>query len=418
MAHGDRDYDLVLWGATGFTGALVAEYLVAREGVGKRLRWAIAGRNRAKLEAVRRELASRDPSAGAEALPILEGDSHDPASLARLAASTRVLVTTVGPYALHGTALLRACAAGGTDYCDLTGEVQWLHRSIAEFDTPARDSGARLVHCCGFDSVPFDMGVWFLQREALARHGKPFTEVHGVVRRIRGSFSGGTYASMLNLVEEASREPALRRVLTDANALLPAGHGLGRGRTRNGVFEERALGVWTAPFVMAAVNTKIIRRSNALRGYPWGRDFGYEESMATGPGTGGRLRALGMAAGLGGFMASAAIGPGRAVLRRVLPAPGEGPDRAAREAGSYRIDFLGLATEDTPGLIASVSASLDPGYGSTARMLAECALCLAQDEVATGGGSWTPSACLAEPLLKRLGDRAGLDFALRDKSTT
>ncbi|MFM7273057.1 MAG: saccharopine dehydrogenase family protein, partial [Gammaproteobacteria bacterium] len=356
------------------------------------------------------------PGFPADALPILDADGHDPASLARLAARTRVLVSTVGPYALHGTELLRACAEAGTDYCDLTGEVQWLHRVIADFDPVARASGARLVHCCGFDSVPFDMGVWYLQREALARQGRAYAEVHGVVRRIRGSFSGGTYASMLNLVEEASREPALRRVLTDANALLPAGHARGRGRTRNGVAEEPALGVWTAPFVMAAVNTKIVRRSNALLGSPWGEDFRYEESMATGTGTSGRLRALGMAAGLGGFMASAAIGPGRALLRRVLPAPGEGPDRAAREAGSYRIDFVGVAPQEAPRLVASVSASRDPGYGSTARMLAECALCLAQDGVSSDGGSWTHAACMAEPLLERLRGRAGLDFTLREQA--
>ena len=416
MRHDTREFDLLLWGATGFTGALVAEYLAAREGLGGRLRWAIAGRNRSKLEKVARALADQVPGFRAEALPILEADGHDPASLAKLVARTRVLISTVGPYALHGTELLRACAEAGTDYCDLTGEVQWLHRVIAAFDPVARESGARLVHCCGFDSVPFDMGVWFLQREALARHGRPYSEVHGVVRRIRGSFSGGTYASMLNLVEEASREPALRRVLSDANALLPQGHGRGRGRTRNGVTEEPTLGVWTAPFVMAAVNTRIVRRSNALLGSPWGEDFSYEESMATGTGTSGRLRAIGMAAGLAGFMASAAISPGRALLRRVLPAPGEGPDRAAREAGSYRIDFVGLRPQEAPLLVASVSASLDPGYGSTARMLAECALCLAQDPVASGGGSWTPAACMAEPLLERLRSRAGLDFALREQA--
>lgn len=413
MASGARDFDLVLWGATGFTGSLVAEYLARTEGCGGKLRWAIAGRNKARLQALARELESLVPGFDAAALPALEASLDDAASLARLAASTRVLLSTVGPYALFGAPLVRACAEGGTDYCDLTGETQWIHQMIADFDATARRTGARIVHCCGFDSVPFDMGVWFLQR-TLAEHGAPPSGVvRGVVRKLRGAFSGGTYASLLNAVEEAAASPRLRRMSGDANSLLPPALVAPRARAELGMGFQGQLSVWTAPFVMATINTKILRRSNALLGFPWGKEFRYEESMSTGRGFSGRARAWLVAGGLGAFMGMAAFGPTRSLLRRLLPAPGEGPDRKARESGFYEIDFL-AETGASPRLVATVAASLDPGYASTARMIAECALCLAQDDVSTAGGSWTPASCMAEPLLARLLSRAGLRFSVRE----
>jgi len=408
-----RDFDIVLWGASGFTGSLVAEYLATVPG----LRWAIAGRNPAKLAGVARGLEALVPGFDPTALPVIEASIDNPESLSRLAQSARVVLSTVGPYALYGTELLRACAESGTDYCDLTGEVQWIHRMVAAFDATAKRSGARIVHCCGFDSVPFDMGVWYLQ-QALAERGNPVaTEVRGVVRRMRGAMSGGTYASLMNAVEEATVDPAVRRIGSNANALLPPELGASRDRAALGLGFEPALGLWTAPFVMATINTKVLRRSNALMGFPWGRDFRYEESMATGKGLGGRLRAWMVTAGLGAFMAAASFGPTRALLTRLLPAPGEGPDRSARERGSYSVDFI--ASGKTPGsaaLIANVSASLDPGYASTSRMIAECALCLAQDNVPAPGGSWTPSSCMGAQLLPRLEARAGLRFSVRAPS--
>lgn len=410
MNRNDREFEIVLWGATGFTGALVAECLAAVPG----LRWAIAGRDRGKLDAVAARLAVSVPGFDAAALRIQVASIEDPGSLARLATSTRVVLSTVGPYALYGTELVRACAVSGTDYCDLTGEVQWIHRMIAAFDAPARSSGARLVHCCGFDSVPFDMGVWFLQRELAARGMPPASTVRGVVRRMRGSFSGGTLASLMNVMDEAARDPGIRRIGGDANALLPPSDASPRARAELGLGFEPGLGLWTAPFVMAAINTKILRRSNALMGYPWGKAFRYEESMATGRGIGGRLRAYGMAGGLGAFMAAAAAGPTRRLLTRMLPAPGEGPDREARERGFYAIDFIAPGdAPERPALVATVSATRDPGYGSTSRMIAECALCLARDGTGTPGGSWTPSACMAEALLPRLISGAGLSFSAR-----
>lgn len=413
MTPRTREFEIILWGATGFTGALVAEYLAAVPG----LRWAIAGRNRQKLERVARELEAQVPGFSAASLPILEAHIDDSASLDRLARATTVVLSTVGPYALYGSALVGACAAAGTDYCDLTGEVQWIHRMIAAYDQPARQSGARLVHCCGFDSVPFDMGVWYLQRELAARGMPAAAEVHGVVRRMRGSFSGGTLASLMNVMEEAAKDPSVRRTASNANALLPPELGAPRARAALGLGFEPALGLWTAPFVMAAINTKILRRSNALLGFPWGRDFRYEESMSTGRGLSGRLRAWSFAGGLAAFMGGAAAGPTRALLKRVLPSPGEGPDRKAREAGCYEIDFIAPGVSpDRPALVATVAASLDPGYGSTSRMIAECALCLARDAVPAGGGSWTPAACLGEALLPRLQTGAGLRFSVRAPS--
>lgn len=404
------EFEIILWGASGFTGALVAEYLAIVPG----LRWAIAGRNRNKLEAVARGLETQLPGFSASTVPVIEASIDDAASLARLARSCRVVLSTVGPYALYGTELLRACAEAGTDYCDLTGEVQWIHRMIAAFDHTAVRTGARLVHCCGFDSVPFDMGVWFLQRALAAQGLPPVSEVHGVVRRMRGAMSGGTFASLMNVMEEATRDPAVRRIGGNANALLPPEAAAPRARAALGLGFEPALDLWTAPFVMATINTKILRRSNALLGYPWGKDFRYEESMATGTGFGGRLRAWAVAGGLGGFMAAAAARPTRSLLKRVLPAPGEGPDRNARESGRYEIDFVAVGSHpEHPGLIATVAASLDPGYGSTSRMIAECALCLARDEVPAAGGSWTPSACMGDKLLPRLQQGAGLRFSVR-----
>ena len=414
MNGSGRKYDLVLWGATGFTGRLVAEYLAEREGVAGPLRWAIAGRNAGKLRELADSLSMSATGASKGALACLSANSADLPSLRTLAARTRVLISAVGPYALHGSGLVQACAEAGTDYCDLSGEVQWIQRMVAKWDAPARASGARILHCCGFDSVPFDLGVWYLQRELQSRFGVYAPAVRGVVRRMRGNFSGGTVASMLNMFDEAARDPALRRLIANANALLPAASAPHREEfLRAGVEYDPVLATWTGPFVMAAINTKIVRRSHALLGAPWTPDFDYTESMATGPGIGGRSRAIALKTGLAAFMLGAALAPTRALMKPLLPKPGEGPDPAARAAGCYEIDFVGLDAERRPLGIATVSADLDPGYGSTSRMLAECALCLAQDSLSTPGGSWTPAAALGAALLRRLETRADVVFKLR-----
>jgi short subunit dehydrogenase-like uncharacterized protein len=400
-------YDLILLGATGFTGRLVAEYLLERYGVDGELHWAIAGRSATKLETLRRELQGENP---ARPLPTLVADNHDAESLAGLVAQTRVVCSTVGPYAQHGTLLVEACADSGTHYCDLTGEVPWVAANIAAFQERAESSGARIVHCCGFDSIPSDLGNWFVQREMQRRHDSTATRVHGRVGKTRGGASGGTIASLLGVLEEAQGNPRLRRQLRDKYLLYPAGEAPGpRVRDQAGVVYDPRFERWTSPFVMALINERVVRRSNALLGFPWGRDFDYDESQLCRS----RGQALVISAGMGGAMLAASTSPGRKLMQRFLPKPGEGPDEQARENGCFELFFHAEHPSDTAkDLRARVSASRDPGYGATSRMLGEAAVCLALDELAVDGGIWTPASALAEALLPRLEANAGLQFTL------
>jgi short subunit dehydrogenase-like uncharacterized protein len=401
---GARDFELILWGATGFTGSLVAEHLQTQHGDG--LRWAIAGRSADKLEALRDRLGAL----GGTAPPRLVADSGDQASIAALAQRAKVVCSTVGPYARHGTGLVAACADHGTHYCDLTGEVPWMAETIARFDEPARDSGARIVHSCGFDSIPSDLGTWFVQSEMLARHGVAARRVHGRVGRTRGGASGGTVASLLGVLEAAGRDRSVRRLLADPYALNPAGAARGQDRPDSvRASYDRHFDQWTGPFVMALINTRVVRRSNALLGFPWGEEFSYDERQLCRS----RARALALAAALGGAMPALALPPLRQLAGRLLPAPGEGPDAKEREAGSFELFFHAEHPDDPDrDLRARVSGDRDPGYGATSRMLGEAAVCLARDELRVGGGVWTPASALAEPLLQRLEARAGLRFEL------
>jgi len=401
-----REFDLILWGATGFTGGLVAEYLAGAYGNG--LRWAIAGRNAGKLEAVRAALAP----ALRDTLPLVLADSADADSLRALAARTRVVCTTVGPYAKYGTPLVAACAAAGTDYCDLTGESQWMARVIAAHQAQAQASGARIVHTCGFDSVPFDMGVWQLQQVAKQRHGAYLPVVKGRMVSFRGGASGGTIASMMAMLEEAAADPAVRRLVADPYALYPPGVPRGdAGPDQRGAVFDPDFGQWTSPFIMAAINTRVVRRSNALLGLPWGVNFRYDEAVLNRS----RGQALIASTATGAGMVAMALSPLRRVAQRFLPTPGEGPDRAQREAGHYDILFLGLDPADrSRDTWLRVGGDLDPGYGSTARMLGEAAVCLASDPRGVEGGFWTPATALGAPYLERLRTRAGLRFEVVD----
>jgi short subunit dehydrogenase-like uncharacterized protein len=409
----ERELDVVVWGATGFTGSLVAAYLAQRYGVGGDLRWALGGRSRDKLEALRDALGG-DTGADVSGLPLVVGDADDEASLAALARRTRVVCTTVGPYARCGSKLVAACARAGTHACDLTGEVQWMRRMIDAHEREAAASGARIVHTCGFDSIPSDLGVFFLQREMRARHGAPSPHVKYRVRKFQGGFSGGTAASMLNLLEESARDPEVRRLVADPYALNPEGRRTGPdGPDQAAPAWDTDFAAWTAPFVMAAVNTRVVRRTNALTGYAYGRDFRYDEAMLMGPGPAGWARAAALSAGLGGVLLAGSIGPLRRALGRMLPAPGEGPSAAEREAGFFDVLLFGEQPDGRgEGLRARVTGDRDPGYGSTARMLGESAVCLARDELAVGGGFWTPASAMGEPLLERLQASAGLAFSL------
>ncbi|HVS62397.1 MAG TPA: saccharopine dehydrogenase NADP-binding domain-containing protein [Thermoanaerobaculia bacterium] len=410
-----HEFDVVVFGATGFTGRLVAELLYASYGATGELRWAIGGRDRDKLERLRAELGGGD-------LPLVVAHSEEPASLVAMVRRTRVVCTTVGPYALYGSNLVEACAREGRHYCDLTGEVQWMRAMIDAHQDAARASGARIVHSCGFDSIPFDLGVLFLQEAMLATHGVPARHVKGRVAAIRGGMSGGTAASMIQVLEESSRAPAIRRLLADPYALDPAGSPRGPDRNdQTGAVWDGDLERWTVPFVMAGINTRIVRRSHALLGHPWGEDFRYDEAMLMPEGQGAlraKLRALAMTAGFAAF----AISPLRAVAKWFLPEPGEGPGPDERLRGFFDILFHGVhervevrdRKRARAPMTVRVTGDRDPGYGSTSKMLAEAAVCLAKDELECEGGFWTPASAMGRRLIDRLQARAGLLFSIVD----
>ena len=390
----DTEFELILFGATGFTGRLVAEYLVKKRPA---IRWALAGRSRDKLERVRDELCAMEPSA--KELPLVVGDSQDRAAMEALARRTRVVCTTAGPYALYGSELLGACAEQGTDYCDLTGETHWVRKMIDAHHARAVETGARIVPSCGFDSIPSDLGVLLLH-EHLAARGKRLAEVQYRVLRMKGGPSGGTIASGLDTAARML-DPTVRRVLADPYGLNPEGM-RGGAQERDSLRPRRdpETGRWLAPFFMAMVNTRVVRRTNALLDFAYGRDFHYEETVDVGAGLAGLTRAAATSTGLtlSGLMAFA---PVRKLATRFLPAPGEGPSREQRENGSFEIELLGRGTQGER-FRARVGARQDPGYGATSWMLAESALCLAEDELPRRGGLLTPASCMGMKLVERL----------------
>jgi len=405
----EREYDVVLFGASGFTGRLVAEYFL-KQYPGKKLHWAMAGRNGSKLEQVRSELP-----AGGKNIPILVADSADMDAMLELANKAKVICTTVGPYALYGSQLVEACARQGTHYCDLTGEVQWMQKMIATHQDTAVASGARIVHTCGFDSIPSDLGVLFLQNAMRATHGVPARHIKYRAAGFSGGFSGGTVASMMNMYEEMARDPSLRKLAADPYALNPAGspRGTDTNDQTGAVFDED-FNRWTLPFVMAAINTRVVRRSNALLDYSYGEDFNYDEATLAPKGQGAvlsKLAALAMSAGT----ASIAIPPTRALVKKFLPSPGEGPTKEAQEKGYFDILLYGVHPQDrSKDMVARVTGDRDPGYGSTSKMLGESAVCLAKDKLSCAGGFWTPASAMGQPLIDRLAARAGLSFSLVD----
>lgn len=395
-----REHDIVLFGATGFTGKLTAGHL-ARTHLAGGLRLALAGRDRTKLEGVRDELAKETPAA--KALPILIADAHDRAALDRVTASTIAVASTVGPYAKYGEPLVAACASAGTHYCDLTGEVTFIRRTIDRHDAEAQRTGARLVHTCGYDSIPSDLGTWFVVKAYRERHGVLPRELVHAAGESRGGASGGTIASVLFLFEEASRDRTVRRLLADPYALVDGPRGHDRGDPL-GVHFERDLGLWTGPFIMAAVNSRVVRRTSSLLekegrgGYGGAR---YTEVMSTGKGARGAIAGAILSAGLTGAMGGLAIGPlRRFVGARFLPKPGEGPSEELRRTGYFVSRFVARGPE---GVVrAKMRGEGDPGYEATSRMLGESAMCLAKDALDTPGGVRTPASTMAPELLARL----------------
>ena len=379
-----REFDIIVYGATGFTGRLVAEYLVQAGVTG----WAMAGRSADKLAQVRDEIAAPADT------PLVVANADDPASLRKMAERARVVLTTVGPYQLYGSDLVAACAAAGTDYLDLCGEPAWMRRMIDAHHAAAQASGSRIVFSCGFDSIPFDLGVLTLQEHAQAAHGRPAPRVKGRVRHMQGGFSGGTAASLKATLAAAAREPGLVKLLASPFALTP---GFSGPRQPTGLIPEydTTLKTWVAPFIMAPINTKNVHRTNFLLGHPWGTDFSYDEMMVA-PGIGDMAKAA--------ADAMAKLNP---LASDKDPKPGEGPSRAEREAGSYDILFAGLMPDGTR-IDCVVIGDRDPGYGSTSKMIAETARCLLDSDRA--GGVWTPGALLGAHLRERLEAKAGLSF--------
>jgi short subunit dehydrogenase-like uncharacterized protein len=405
VSTSDRDqrpFDLIVFGATSFVGQIVVGHLVERSD--RNLRWAMAGRNAAKLDEV---------AATARAtVDRIVADAGDLDAMRALARRTRVIASTVGPYALHGSNLVQACAEEGTDYVDLTGEPQWMRQMIDAHTIAATVSGARIVHSCGFDSIPSDMGVWFTQQESIERFGEPCTRIGMRLAGARGGASGGTIASLLNVVAEMTKDPDLREVMKNPFALAPAHLRSGPAQP-NVTFPQRddLSGQWVAPFVMAGINTKVVQRSHALLDRPWGEDFRYDEAMLTGTGPLGAAKASGVAGAIGGFAAASLLAPVRGVLARfVLPKPGEGPSAASQAKGYFDLRFFG-ETESGRRITVKVTGDRDPGYGSTAKMMVAAALTLAGvDRRTTPGGFWTPSTSMGAALLDALRAEAGLTF--------
>ena len=408
MESSDRDFDVIVWGATGFTGRLVAEYLALTYGVGRQLRWAIAGRSADKLASI----ASMVSESQTEELPQLLADINDPDSIDQLVQKTRVICTTVGPYALYGSVMVEACVKHGTHCCDLTGETPWMRKMIDQHQTAAESSGAKIVHTCGFDSIPSDIGVYFLQQCMREKYLAQAAEIKYRVVSSAGGVSGGTVASMMNMMDEAKTDKSIFETLQDPYALNPLNQPRGPdGNDQMGTVYDHDFRQWSGPFMMAGINTRVVRRSNALLNYSYGREFRYSEAILTGSGPGGYIRALLVALGTGLMGLLAALGPTRALLKKMLPAPGEGPSEQARNMGHFNIELLGKhALDESKNIRISVTGDKDPGYGATSKMLAESAVCLAMDSLTEGGGFLTPASAMGDQLVKRLQQKAGMGF--------
>ena len=388
----NRKFGVVVYGATGYTGRLVCEYLNKQYGVNGDVNWAMAGRSEEKLVQVRDEMGIPSDVA------FVIADAENPASVKAMVESTQVILTTVGPYQKYGSDLVRECSETGTDYVDLCGEPGWMHEMIAAHGKAAKTSGARIVFSCGFDSVPFDLGIYFLQQASIAKLGKPLSRIKGRVRAMKGTFSGGTLESFRLTMKAAAKNPALIKVLTNPFSLTESFSGPEQPSGMAPIFDED-LNSWSAPFVMATINTKNIHRSNYLLAHEYGDNFVYDEMMLTGPGEKGEAMAKMVAADK-----SMANDPMQ---------PGEGPSKESRETGFYDVLFAG-SNNDGDVLMASVKGDKDPGYGSTCKMISESAICLLKNLDAASGGIWTPASAMGSLLIDRLQDNAGLSFQLED----
>ena len=384
----EREFDLVVFGASGYTGKLVAEYIQNEYGGDQSLKWALAGRNKDKLAGIKEDLNLESD------LTILEVDSNDQESLDAMTSAAKCILTTVGPYQLYGSNLVESCAKNGTDYVDLTGEPGWMYEMINEHKEAAKKSGARIVFSCGFDSIPFDLGVYFVQQAVRDKFGKPAQHVRGRVKAMNGEFSGGTIASLGATMATLKEKPELIKVLANPFSLTEGFEGPTQLDDSKVLLDEK-LNMWVAPFVMAPINTKNIHRSNALLGHEYGEDFCYDEMMIAGEGEEGKQIADAMTSAnpMGG---------------EDVPQPGEGPSQESREQGNYDVQFF--ADIDEGCIEARVTGDMDPGYGSTSKMITESAMCLIHDCNDLSGGIYTPAPAMGNKLIKRLIEKAGLTF--------
>jgi short subunit dehydrogenase-like uncharacterized protein len=385
-------FDIIVYGATGFTGQLVAEYLSQHYSGKADPKWAMAGRSLDKLASVRDSIGAPADTA------LIQADASDPASLKAMVDQTKSVLSTVGPYQLYGSELIAACAASGTDYLDLCGEPVWMRQMIDAHQATALSSGARIVFSCGFDSLPFELGVFFCQETAKKTLGAPASRVKGRVRAMTATVSGGTVASTKASFSAAARDLSLVALLQNPFVLTPRFEGPKQPRGNKPLLDED-MGSWTAPFVMATINTRNVHRSNMLMNFPYGKDFVYDEMVLTGPGEQGEANAKRLVAAVNAERMGSAGG-----LK-----PGEGPSKEEQETGFYDLLFVGIAADGRQVRVA-VRGDRDPGYGSTSKMIAECAICLLRDTPEISGGIWTPGAAMGNKLIKRLVDHAGLTF--------
>ncbi len=399
----DKQFDLIIWGATGFTGQLVVEYLWQKYGQSQ-FRWAIAGRDAEKLDKVSAYYALKG-------IPILTADSFDLDALKRLASQTKVICSTVGPYSLYGNALLQACIEESCHYCDLTGEVPWIRKTIDRHHQQAIEKKLRIVHSCGFDCIPSDLGVKVVQQAFFKKYGYFTNHVYTRVAMLKGKLSGGTYASMNHLMAEAKKDKTIGKIIANQYALNPDSNHQGADqKDLQSIKKDKITGQWLAPFIMAGVNTRVVRRSHALMNFPYGHVFSYEEAMLCGKGFKGRMKAGFILAGLGLLQAAKPGSFIKKIIDSRMPKPGEGPDKESRNSGGFK--FLIFAQgHDTDQVVLAVRGNRDPGYGSTSKMLAESAISLIYEEQLPDiYGVLTPAVALGDVLMKRLEENAGVTF--------
>lgn len=397
-------FDLVIWGATSFVGQYIAERFVKNYGDDLKGRIAFAGRDLKKLKALKTKLKYN--------AELIVGDAHDEVFINKLVKQTKLVVSTVGPYALYGEFVVKACAELGRDYVDLTGEPQWIRLMLEKYEDVAKANKARIIHCCGFDSVPSDMGVYYLQTKCKTLYKEPCEEIRYQFRKSKGGISGGTYASLLNAIKSIREVPEeAKKFKTPYALMLDKPAGLPFQKSVNGIAKNTLGRGYLAPFVMSSINTKVVHRSNYLLDYPWGKSFLYDESMYMGSGSKGFFRSLTLTIGLSGFLLMAAFGPTRRLLEKFfIPAPGEGPEEEIVRSGFFNVLLAGR-TKSGRKVELTLYGKGDPGYGSTSRMISEIAILLLEmDPKETGVGFLTPSAALKTKGLNRLEEKAGIQF--------